>query len=319
MTEFARFAVPFIGLVLLGYLAGRWRPIPPSGIRVLERLLFQFGLPALIFGALADTPIGAIGDVPFILTVAFASYCAFAAAFTVAALRNGGDIPVATLHGLIGSQGRGALMAPAIVLAAFGAAAGVPLAIILAVDIVLLQALAPLLVAAAGERERPAIVFRRIGLRIALDPIVIAAVAGVLYAATGLGLPAGVADLLGLLGGIAPALGLLLVGLSLSNRRTIDIPEDFLPALAVKLFAHPIIVYLLLGWVGDFAEPWVFTAVMIAALPPAAQAVPAAARSIGNRAATAADLGLIASFVTLVALGALLIAGVVPADPFPSA
>jgi predicted permease len=207
-------------------------------------------------------------------------------------------------------------MAPALVLSSFGAAAGVPLAVILAADIALLQSLAPLLVAAAGERESPSVVLRRIGRRIILDPIVIAVVAGIAYAATGLGLPAGVSDLVGLLGGIAPALGLLLVGLSLSARRTVDIPQELLPALAVKLFAHPVIVYLLLGWVGDFNEAWVFTAVMIAALPPALQAVPLAARAFATRAAAAADLGLIVSFVTLVTLGALLIAGVLPADPF---
>ena len=40
--------------------------------------------------------------------------------------------------------------------------------------------------------------------------------------------------------------------------------------LVVKLVVHPLIVYLLLSWIGGFDRIWVYAAVLMAALPPAA-------------------------------------------------
>lgn len=317
MTDFVRLVLPLFGIILIGYAAGRIRPISTAGRSVLERVLLQLALPALLFRLVAETPIAVLDDAPFFLTVAFATYCTFAIAFTVAALRNGGDIPDATISGLVGANGRAATMAPALTLPAFGAAAGAPTAIILALDVVLLLSLGPLLLAVGAERGSFAAVATRIARRIALDPSVLAVAAGILYSAAGLELPQGINDLLAVLGGAAAPLGLLLLGLVLARQSQIEVTADMLPALCTKLFIHPLIVYLLLGWVGNFDPAWVYSAVLIAALPPAGQAVSVAARSVSSRIVSAANAGLIGSVVTLAALIALVSSGTLPADPFP--
>ena len=84
--------------------------------------------------------------------------------------------------------------------------------------------------------------------------------------------------------------------------------------LLVKLVIHPIIVLLLLNWVGGFDPAWVATAVLMACLPPAANVFVIAQQYnvYVQRASSAILIGTIASTVTVSAFIYLITEGLLP-------
>ncbi len=92
-----------------------------------------------------------------------------------------------------------------------------------------------------------------------------------------------------------------------------------IPVLAlVKLIGHPLIVYLLLSWVGGFNALWVHAAVLMAALPPALEVVrDAEAHGVyREEAATAVSLSAAIAVATVTIALILIQTGTLPDDPF---
>ena len=96
------------------------------------------------------------------------------------------------------------------------------------------------------------------------------------------------------------------------------LPAEVPILVCVKLLIHPLIVYLLLSWVGGFDPIWVHTAVLIAALPPAANVVALAQhyRVYDERASAALLLGTVISVATVTLVVIALLRDVLPVDPF---
>ena len=87
--------------------------------------------------------------------------------------------------------------------------------------------------------------------------------------------------------------------------------------IGVKLVVHPLIVYLLLSWIGGFDPAWTGSAILMAALPPAARVL-VLARKYGayrERASAAIILGTIASVATLTVVLTLVVLDLLPPDP----
>ena len=121
-----------------------------------------------------------------------------------------------------------------------------------------------------------------------------------------------------MLGSAAAPAALFAVGVSLTAR-TIDKVAPELPVLiGIKLVVHPLIVYLLLSWVGDFDPVWVHAAVLMAALPPATGVIAYAReyKSYGDWAAVGVLLGTIISIATVTVVLILLVRDILPVDPF---
>ena len=107
-------------------------------------------MPALFFRLVARSAAHRRRQLAFVLTTTFSTYCAFAIAFSVGALINGGHITQATIQGLVGSHSNIAMLAPALVLAAFGAAAALPMALIFSFDNALIVVTVPLMMTLGG-------------------------------------------------------------------------------------------------------------------------------------------------------------------------
>ena len=82
------------------------------------------------------------------------------------------------------------MLAPALVLAAFGAAAALPMALIFSFDNALIVITAPLMMTLGSTmRVDPAELAQRIVRQALLNPLVLATILGLLFALTGLTLP----------------------------------------------------------------------------------------------------------------------------------
>ena len=319
MIEILTLILPFFGLVALGYAAGWLRFIPPEGTGGLNVLVLYLALPAFFFQSIVEGPVPDTAAISFVLTTTFATYCAFAIAFSIGALVNGGNVPEATVQGLAGSFSNTGYLAPALILAAFGSGAAVPAALIFTFDNALMFVATPLMMALGGTvRTNPLKLAEGIGRGVFLHPIVIATVLGFLVLASGIRLPGPIDAAVSFLRHAAAPLALFSVGLAMSFRAIGKISFEMPAIIAVKLVVHPLIAYLLLSWVGGFDPVWVSTAVLLAALPPALDVLAFARqyRVYGDRAATMLLLAMAVSAATLTVGLILLVNGILPSDPF---
>jgi len=319
MNEIVTLLLPFFALVLIGYGAGYFRFVGEAGLAGLNFFVLYLALPAFFFQLVAATPITAFAGWSFIATTTFATYCAFAIAFSIGALTNGGNVPQATIEGLVGSYGNVGYVAPALTVAAFGTTAAMPTALIFTFDNAMVFTMAPLMMALGGiARTRPEKLAEEIGVQVLLHPFVIATALGFLAAASGWRMPSGIDALLLMLRHAAPPLALFVFGVGLALRPVGNVPVELPILIGVKLIAHPLIVYLLLSWVGGFDPIWVNAAVLMAALPPAANVLALAHRYniYAERASTAVLLGAVISVATLTLILIVLLNGFLPLDPF---
>jgi predicted permease len=319
MSETIAVALPLFGLVGLGYGIGRWFRVPPGGVAGLVFFVNAVALPLLFFRFVAGAPAASLASWSFILTTTFSTYCAFAMAFSFGALFNRGNVPEATIQGLVGAYGNIGGMAPAVAVAALGEAAGLPAALIFVFDNAMLLAIAPLMMTLGGtERPRFLDVVREVGRDIVRQPITVSVAIGAVFAVIGIGLPAPVDRAVGFVSSAAAPAALFTIGLGLAQRPLGRVTADIPVLVLAKLVIHPAIVYLLLSWIGGFEPVWVYAAVLVAALPPSANVLGLARqyRAYRRRAATAIILGTVASLVTLTVAVALITLEILPIDPF---
>ncbi|HEX2257425.1 MAG TPA: AEC family transporter [Afifellaceae bacterium] len=321
MANVAGLALPFFGLIFLGYAAGRiWRRAE-SELGWLNIFVLYFALPALFFQLISRTPIEELANWRFVLVTTFASYTAFALAFAFAAFRTGGNIAEATIQGLVGGYGNVGYMGPPLALVAIGPQAAVPVALIFCFDVALAFTLAPLMMAlggASGEALGRTLV--TIARRVLLHPFIVATFIGVAAAAIEFRPPAPVDRLLTILQGAAAPCALFALGVTVSMQPLKRMGAELPLLVAVKLLVHPLIVYLLLTWIGGFDPVWIYAAVLMASLPPAATIYVLATQynTYVFRASSAILIGTVASVATVTAVLYLVTEGLLPLDPFGS-
>jgi predicted permease len=319
MTDVLSVILPILAVVAAGYAAARFRIVQAGGAAALEFFVFYIAMPALFLRFVAGARISDAPILSFALTTTFATYCTFAVAFSFGALINRGRIPEATILGLAGSYSNLGYMAPAVAVAALGLPAALPMALVFCFDHALIALLVPAMMALGGTQRADgrAIIWLTVR-RIFLHPLVVATILGLVIAFAGLSLPKPIDALLATAGSAGPAAALFALGLGLGQRPITRPTPDVPVVLAAKLILHPLIVYLLLSWIGGFDQAWVNAAMLLAALPPAVNVLSLARRYdiFADRASSAVLYGTAASVVTLSVLVALIAGGVLPVDPF---
>ncbi|WP_346915204.1 AEC family transporter [uncultured Roseibium sp.] len=270
MQDIISLAFPFFGLIFLGVIAAKLRDLPESGLAWMNFFIIYIALPALFFRLLSETPIEQLTDPTFVAATTFTTYTVFAIAFCIGVLATNGSIPESTMLGIAGAYSNIGYMGPGLTLAVLGAGATVPTALILCFDNTLLFILAPLMMAVGGTDKQPiAKTIRLIAWRVFTHPFIVATILGVGAAAVGFKPPAAVDTMLRYLSNAAAPCALFAMGVSIALRPAGRVPIELPAVLVVKLIVHPVLVYLLLTWIGGIDPVWVATAVLMACLPPA--------------------------------------------------
>jgi predicted permease len=302
MMDVAGLALPFFGLIFLGFLAGRiWRR-DEDELGWLNIFVIYFALPALFFQLISKTPIEELANGRFVFATTLATYTAFAIAFTFALARSGGSIAEATVQAMVGGYGNVGYMGPPLALVALGPAAAAPAALVFCFDVALVFTLAPFMMAVSGTPDTP---LRRIladiPRKVFLHPFILATLAGVAGAALEIRPPEPIERLLQALAGSAAPCALFALGVTVASRPLKRIPGELPVLIAIKLALHPAIVFGVLAFLGGFDRVWVETAVLMAALPPAATIYVIATqyRTYVLRASSAILIGTAASVFTV--------------------
>ncbi len=301
--------LPLFGLVLLGWLAARWKKIPESGLGWMQFYIIYVALPALFFQLLRQTPIEQLANVRFVLATTGATFLVFTLAFLFGRYQQKNDIPTATIQGVAGAYSNIGYMGPGLTLSALGEAAVVPTALIFCFDNALLFTLTPLLMAlgakSAGAQGEG--ILQVLLKRVLLHPFILATLAGVTAAWLHLQLPVALEQILNNLKNSAAPCALFAMGVVIAHQKASIRSMDVGVLLFIKMLIHPVLIYCLLRWAGITDPVWIQTAVLMAALPPALN-IFVLAQQYGVYAHRASSIVLLGTLIAAVTVTLLLYA-----------
>lgn len=322
MSNVIGLVLPFFGLILLGFVTAKITRQKLDALGWMNTFIIYVALPALFFNLLSKTPIEQLTQWRFVVGATFGTYTVFSLMFVIAAIRSRGDVAESTIKGLAAAYGNIGYMGPGLALLAFGEEAVVPVALVFCFDNTLHFIMAPLMMALSGRDEThqtPAQLAFGVIKRVLLHPFILATIVGVSAAALSFQPPAPAQTLLNYLANAAAPCALFAMGVTLALRPVKRVPSDMIFIVAIKLTVHPVIVYVLLSWLGNFPPVWVYSGVLLAALPTATN-VFVIAQQYGVWVERASASVLITTTASVLSVTALLYAmtnGLLPSDLFP--
>ena len=302
MADILNLALPYFGLIFIGFACGKTRGLPESGLAWMNFFLLYVSLPALLFRIMSETPFSELNNPPFLIATTLATVSVFVLAMVVGRIIGDLSLRKAAMAGLAGAYGNIGYMGPGLALAVLGAKAAAPTALIFCCDSIFLFTIVPLLMALT-DREHKSFL-HAIGLaarQIVLNPLIMSAVLGALVAAFHVPLPTALDRTLLFLQNAAAPTALFVLGVTVALRPFDRVPWEVPGVIAIKLLIHPLIVFGLMLLFGPFAQPWAATAVLMAALPPALNVFVIARQNNTwiEPASVAVLIGTFASVVTL--------------------
>ncbi len=261
--------LPIFALILIGFAFARVRRLDQGTVTILNTFVVWLALPALLFDFVAEADWATLAQPRFALVFATGMLATFALSYAVTPRMAGAPRAMArrSLDALTASFSNAAYMGIPIAHGLLGAA-GLAAAVIAALlTSCALFAFALTLVEVDLNRGgRIGVGIARVGWSVLRNPIVAAPVAGALWAAGGLAMPAPAAALLRMLGGSATPVALVTIGIFLAQRRGRGDPAALGFAVAAKLLVQPLVTLAAL-WVFPLARPYAAAALILAALP----------------------------------------------------
>jgi predicted permease len=320
MTDIIGLVLPFFGMIFLGYAVARITRQPVEALGWMNTFIIYVALPALFFQLLSKTPIEKLTEFTFIFGSVFSTFLIFALMFVISVFASRGDVAQSTVKGLAAAYGNIGYMGPGIALLAFGEAAAVPVALIFCVENMMHFAIAPMMMALAGSDDSPPLkVAVDVVRKIAFHPFIIATAVGVTAAALEVRPPLPVDTLLDYLSRAAAPCALFAMGVTLALRPLKRLPREIGLIAFLKLCVHPLLCFAVISFVGDFDPVWVYTAVLLAALPTATN-VFVIGQQYGvwvERASATILVTTILSVATVTGLLYVIKGGYLPPDLFP--
>ncbi len=241
--------VPFFALVLCGYLAARRHVLPESAIPGLNAYVLYFALPCMLFRFGVGTPIlDLLNPVVLVVYLAAALIIVF---FTVAvSLNDRVHLKDAAFGALVAAFPNTGFMGVPLLVALLGTAAAGPVICSILADLFVTSSLCIAIAqahGAAGQGSRAA-AWR--ALRGAMsNPLPWSIALGAVFSVTGLVLPGPADTVVRMLADSASPVALFTIGAVLwrsSQHAHSRTPVgDFLPVALIKLFLHPLLVFML--------------------------------------------------------------------------
>src|SRR6201999_3518337 len=105
MIHILNLALPYFGLIFIGFACGKSKNLPEAGLAWMNFFLLYVSLPALLFGIMSRTPFAELNNPPFLIATTLGTVSAFALAMIVAKLIGKLTLRDATIAGLAGGYG----------------------------------------------------------------------------------------------------------------------------------------------------------------------------------------------------------------------
>ena len=273
MQAILNVAFPIFGVILAGYLAGRWRILGPESTAALNAFVSYFALPVLFFGTLARTPVAAVLDPSLMAGFGIAVVATFGVGMATTRLVSRGGLAAMSLQGIAASWGNVGYMGVPLCLAAFGEAGLPPAMLTVIVTAVVSMVFGVMLIdleVAAGHG--PLRTFLRAAFNVARNPLPMSIALGIAASAVGLPIPTPMEKWLDLLGSAAAPCALFAIGLFLSDKSVKSGLAEAGLATLIKLLLQPLLALVALPFFVDMDSVAGKVALLMASLPTAANA-----------------------------------------------
>jgi malonate transporter and related proteins len=86
MIDIINLAVPYFGLIFIGFACGKAKALPESGLAWMNFFLLYASLPALLFGIMSKTPFAELNNPPFLIATTLSTVSAFMLAMLIGRL-----------------------------------------------------------------------------------------------------------------------------------------------------------------------------------------------------------------------------------------
>jgi predicted permease len=126
MIDILNLALPYFGLIFIGFACGRSKGLPEAGLAWMNFFLLYVSLPALLFGIMSKTPFEELNNPPFLIATTLGTMSAFVLAMSAGRIIGQLSFREATLAGLAGGYGNIGYMGPGLALAVLGSKAAAP-------------------------------------------------------------------------------------------------------------------------------------------------------------------------------------------------
>jgi len=302
--------VPLFAVIFAGYLAGRTRVLAEDAVRGLNRFVFTFAMPPMLFRLMASTDVTALGQGRFLFGFFWAELMVFLLGAIVGGLLLRQRFAEMVMQGFGSSFSNGVLIALPLLISLHGEAGAVPALLLFTLDVLMFSAITTMLeVARAREGEGAASALaaaRTTGLAILQNPIIMATLLGILWGIAGLPMPSLLSKTFGFLGQAGPPAALFALGATLAYRRVRGSVGSASVMVGMKLALHPALVFLTLTLLVPVEPFWVHSAVLFAACPVGAN-VYVFAQHYGVQVTAASAAILVSTGLAMLTITALLI------------
>jgi malonate transporter and related proteins len=260
--------VPIFGVMAFGYAATFTRVFDEAAARALASFVFYFAIPVMLFRNMAEAALP--GEMPwgYLLSYYLGVIAVFVTGTALAALWFGGPFERSALTGFGGGFGNTVLLGIPLVLTSFGDEANLPLFLMVAFHSTLqFTGITLVIEIGRGSREGLRALPGKVAGGLASNVVLWGLLGGIAFNLAGLELPGLVERFAGLVGGAAVPCALFSVGASLRAYRLRGALPPAVLMVALKLVAHPLIVWALVSLVFAVPPLWAKVAILLAALP----------------------------------------------------
>jgi len=268
MDALINVVLPVFGIIVTGYLAGRFEALGPDSAAALNRFVFYFALPTALFVITARAPIDKIFNWPFI---GGALLTLLIAVIVGRLWFHHHDVATLSMVGLTAGWGNVGYMGLPLLLTAYGPDGALPTIVsILSVIIFFVGGAIAVLEGVRASGASPLHVASHLARMLLRNPLVISPLLGIVFSMTAFPLPKAVSNYLDLMAaGVAPA-ALFALGLSLVGHKLMGNVGEVIWLAALKTVVNPILTFALVTNVFTMEPLWSQAAVILSAMPTAA-------------------------------------------------
>jgi malonate transporter and related proteins len=267
--EIANLVLPVFAVIVTGWLSGALGYISQSLADGLIHFAYYVAMPALLLVTIAQEPARNLLEWRFLLAFGGGSMACFALVFLAVRVGWGRDLASSTIYGMTAAMTNTGFIALPILHSIYGQPAVLPAAIATVfVATVMFPATVVLLESAGHGTRKPAPSTGLLIKHIVLNPLVLSTLIGLVWASTGLGIPAPVAAYMNIFAAALTPCALFAIGLGLTVEGIRSNLAGSIVLAAVKLAFMPALVYGLC--VASGLNPlYTIAAVVCAAVPTA--------------------------------------------------
>ena len=298
--------LPVFGIMLAGYLAGRFNILGESSGEALNAFVYYVSLPALFIVSMSRVEVSQIFNTQYLLAIGGSILGTFGLAMLIATFVFPNRIGALGLNGLTAVFSNTGYMGIPLLVLAFGEQATLPGVIATVLNGTLVLALATVIIEIDLNQESGGLaILRNAVTGVFSSPLVMSALAGLLFSALDIPLPGAVSAFCDLLAASAGPCALFAMGLFMVGRSFTAGAGEISVLVVLKLVLHPLLAAWLAFGVMDMDPIWAASAVVMAALPTGALVFVLAQRyNIYTQRSTAAIM--ISTVVSIVTISVLL-------------